>query len=134
MCERLTRALNHLDGATVDVVVVGGGVIGTAVAARLSSTTARVALIEIGGDIANGGSKGNAGVAVSYYYDPASLDTQLINESNPRWEELCARLDVPYRRLGGLMIARTMDEADRLPGILADAIACGAPKQPISSS
>lgn len=130
----MTRAPEQLDGAAFDVIVIGGGVVGTSVAARLSSTTARVALIEVGGDVANGGSKGNAGVAVSYYYDPTSLDTQLINESNPRWEELCARLDVPYRRLGGLMIARNADEADRLPGILDDAIACGAPAELITGA
>ena len=50
-----------------DVVVVGGGVLGTAIAARLAATTARVCLLEAAADVAEGASKGNAGIATSYY-------------------------------------------------------------------
>ena len=109
-----------------DVVVVGGGVLGTAIAARLAATTARVCLVEAAPDVADGASKGNAGIAVSYYGDPGSLETQLIVESTPGWERLAERLDVPYRRSGGLVVALTPDEEERLPTLRDDALACGA--------
>ena len=96
---------------SVDVVVVGGGVLGTAVAARLAATTASVCLLEAETDVGEGASKGNAGVAVSYYGPPGTLETELINRSCPGWEQLCRRLDVPYRRIGGIMVALTSDEA-----------------------
>jgi len=108
-----------------DVVIAGGGVLGAAVAARLSRTSARVALVEAEADLAEGASKGNAGVAVSYYGAPGTQQTQLINASNPGWEALTGRLDVPYRRLGGLMVALNADEEQRLQETLAEVHACG---------
>ena len=77
-------------------------------AARLATTTASVCLVEAETDVCDGASKGNAGVAVSYYGPPGTLETELINQSCSRWEELCARLDVPYRRIGGVMVALTI--------------------------
>jgi glycerol-3-phosphate dehydrogenase len=48
-----------------DVVVIGGGVVGCAVAWRLSGTGARVTLIEAAHDLCEGASKGNTGIATS---------------------------------------------------------------------
>jgi glycerol-3-phosphate dehydrogenase len=113
------------DDPQFDVLIVGGGVLGTAVAARLSQTSARVALVEAETDLAEGASKGNAGVAVSYYGAPGTQQTQLINASNPRWEALTGRLDVPFRRLGALMVALDADEEQRLEETFAEVRACG---------
>ena len=107
-------------GESFDVVVIGGGVLGTAVAARLSSTVASVCLLEAENDVCEGASKGNAGVAVSYYGPPGTLETELINRSYPRWEELCGRLGVPYRRIGGVMVALNDEEATRLEHTLLE--------------
>lgn len=108
-----------------DVVVIGGGVLGTAVAARLSSTTARVCLLEAESDVAEGASKGNAGVAVSYYGPPGTLETRLITASTPRWEEITGRLAVPYRRLGAIMVALDEEQAGRLEHTRDEILACG---------
>jgi glycerol-3-phosphate dehydrogenase len=108
-----------------DVVVIGGGVLGCAIAARLAATTARVCLLEASADVGNQASKGNAGVAVSYYGAPGTLETDLICASNPRWEDLCARLDVPYRRCGAVMIALDDLEAAALDAVVVEARACG---------
>jgi glycerol-3-phosphate dehydrogenase len=108
-----------------DVIVIGGGVLGCAIAARLAATTASVCLLEAESDVAEGASKGNAGIAVSYYGAPGTLETRLINRSNSGWEELCGRLDVPYRRIGALMIAVDDQEHERLPEIAAEVEACG---------
>jgi glycerol-3-phosphate dehydrogenase len=115
----------------VDVAVVGGGVLGCAIAARLSATRASVCLLEAAGDVAEGASKGNAGIAVSYYGGPGTLDTELIGRANPGWEALCARLDVPYRRIGALMLALDDAEAAKLDEVAAEARACGARTAPI---
>src|SRR5688572_10204217 len=113
------------DSATFDVAVVGGGVLGCAIAARLAATTARVCLLEAETDVAEGASKGNAGIAVSYYGAPGTLETELIGRANRGWEELCARLDVPYRRIGALMIAVDEAEEAELAAILVEVRACG---------
>ena len=121
MTKRLDRSIEQ----HVDVVVIGGGVLGTAVAARLAATTASVCLLEAETDVCEGASKGNAGVAVSYYGPPGTLETELINQSNPGWEELCERLEVPYSRLGGIMVALDDHEAEVLEHTLQELAEAG---------
>ena len=98
---------NHADlaGHTFDVVVIGAGVLGTAVAAELAQRNVSVCVIEAAGDVGDGASKGNAGITSSYYSPKGTLDWELLNESNDDWEQLCERLRVPYRRIGALTVA-----------------------------
>ncbi|RLV49738.1 FAD-dependent oxidoreductase [Nocardioides mangrovicus] len=103
-----------------DVVVVGGGVLGTSVAARLAATSASVCVLEAASDVCEGASKGNAGTACSYYGPPGTLETELINRSYPHWEELCGRLGVAYRRGGAIMLALDDAEAETLGHTLAE--------------
>lgn len=110
----------------VDVVVIGGGVLGAAIAWRLSQTTARVCLIEREDDLCEGASKGNAGIATTFYAPPGTLEAQLIAESFPGWEDLCDRLDVPFRRMGSLTVALDEQQRGQLPGLLEQALAAGA--------
>jgi glycerol-3-phosphate dehydrogenase len=110
----------------VDVVVIGGGVLGSAIAWRLSQTTARVCLIEREDDLCEGASKGNAGIATTFYAPPGTMEAQLIAESFPRWEDLCDRLDVPFSRTGSLTVALDEDQGKQLPGLLEQALGAGA--------
>jgi glycerol-3-phosphate dehydrogenase len=105
--------------------VIGAGVLGTAIAARLAQTSASVCVLEAADDVAEGASKGNAGITSSYYAVPGTLEADLISASNPRWEDVCARLDVPYRRIGAVMAALSPEELDGLPEELENAIGCG---------
>ena len=109
----------------VDVAVVGGGVIGTAIAARLSATTASVCLFERNDDVGDEASKGNAGITSSYYAEPGSLDARVIQATYRRWEDTCARLDVPFRRIGGIITALSDEEVAQLPPKLDEALGCG---------
>jgi glycerol-3-phosphate dehydrogenase len=110
----------------VDVVVVGAGLLGSAVAARLSQTTARVAFVEAAGDVCEGASKGNGGNTISFYGEPGSEETALLNLSNPRWEELTERLGVPFRRIGSVVVACTDEEEERMVAVHDQVLACGA--------
>ena len=108
-----------------DVVVVGGGVIGTAIAARLAQTSATVCLIEAAADVAEGASKGNAGITSAYYSAPGTLNADLVTASYPRWDELCRRLDVPYSRVGAVMAALDEVELANLSTVMEEAHGCG---------
>jgi glycerol-3-phosphate dehydrogenase len=118
----LSRALRR---SRFDVAVIGAGVLGTAIAARLAETSARVCVLEAADDVAEGASKGNAGITSSYYAAPGTLEAELISATTPRWEEVCARLDVPYRRIGAVMAALSPEELDGLPQERANALGCG---------
>jgi glycerol-3-phosphate dehydrogenase len=109
-----------------DVVVVGGGVLGTAIALRLAMTDASVCLLEREDDLCEGSSKGNAGITTTYYASEGTLEAQVIAESWPRWDDLCARLDVPFQRIGSLSVALTAEQQERLPELHRDAVAAGA--------
>ncbi|MCW3063858.1 MAG: dependent oxidoreductase [Solirubrobacterales bacterium] len=92
-------------GRRFDVVVVGAGVLGCAIAAELAQTALSVCVLEAAPDVAEGASKANAGITSSFYAPPPSIECELIGESNDGWEELCGRLNVPYRRIGALTVA-----------------------------
>jgi glycerol-3-phosphate dehydrogenase len=115
-----------------DVAVIGGGILGTAVSARLSRTTASVVLLEEAEDLAEGSSKGNAGIVCSYYSAPETLEGQLVSRSYRVYEDLCRRLDVPYRRCGSLTLAMDRDQAATLPALLAPITAAGVAAEIIS--
>jgi len=116
-----------------DVAVIGAGVLGTAIAARLAATRARVCILEAADDVAEGASKGNAGITSSYYAAPGTLEAELISATNPRWEEVCARLDVPFQRVGAVMAALSADELDGLQHELDNARGCGVRAELVSA-
>ncbi len=117
-----------------DVVVIGAGVVGAAVAERLARTNARVCLVEAAGDVAEHASKGNAGIASSYYSPAGTLDGDVIMASYSRWEDVCARLDVPFRRVGGLITALNDEEAAGLPALHEEAKSVGVRAEIISGA
>ena len=122
----MTSRDGTMEHLSADVVVIGAGVLGCAIGARLSQTTASVVILESAGDVAEGASKGNAGVAPSYYAKPGSLEADLIAASYRRWPALTRQLDVPYRQLGGIITALDDEQASGLPEILAEARGVGA--------
>lgn len=116
-----------------DVVVIGGGVVGCAVAWRLSTTHARVTLVEAAHDLCEGASKGNTGIATSGGdCHPGTLELDLVRRSSPGWEALCARLDTPFHRIGTLAVALTEEDEARLPELLAEALSGGAAAEIVS--
>jgi glycerol-3-phosphate dehydrogenase len=118
-----------------DVVVVGGGVVGCAIAWRLSFTTARVALVEAAHDVGEGASKGNTGIATcGADCAPGTLEADLVTRSSPRWEELCAALDTPWRRIGTLAVALTAKEEGGLQHLRQQAVRNGCRSELLSGA
>jgi glycerol-3-phosphate dehydrogenase len=112
--------------AEVDVLIVGAGVVGAAIACRLSEFDVTVAVIDRRHDIAEETSKSNSGIAASGWAQPAGgLEARLVCASSPRWEEICGRLGVPFRRCGAVAVARTPQEAERIPELIRNATANG---------
>jgi glycerol-3-phosphate dehydrogenase len=112
--------------AEVDVLIVGAGVVGAAIACRLSQLDTTIAVIDRRHDVAEETSKSNSGIAASGWALPAGgLEAQLVRASSPRWEDICGRLGVPFRRCGAVVIARTEQDADRIPDLIRNAEANG---------
>ncbi|MFW6036088.1 MAG: NAD(P)/FAD-dependent oxidoreductase [Halothermotrichaceae bacterium] len=96
--------MNRSDIKT-DIVIIGGGVIGTAIARELSRYQLGVVLVEKEDDIAMGSSKANSGIVhAGYNADCSSLKGQLNAKANPTFDKLCKDLQVPFSRIGSLVV------------------------------
>ncbi len=100
----------------VDVLVIGAGVVGTAVARELSLLDVSVAVVERWHDVGEETSKANSGVTnCGWSLAPGSLEGRLVSSSYPQWPKLTADLGVKWRRVGITMLAFTDDEVAALP-------------------
>ncbi len=103
-----------------DVLVIGAGVIGCAIARELSKFKIKTTLLEKETDVGSGVSKGNSGVLhTGLYYPKGSLKAKLCVEGRLMFPELAKQLDVPYKLCGKHVIARTEEELKDLEGLKA---------------
>lgn len=93
------------DGATPDVLVIGGGIVGCAAARSLRRYDLDVMLVDRGYDVALGGSSRNGGVVhVGINYSPTSQKHIYNNRGNDMYEKLCSDLDVPFEHKGQVLL------------------------------
>ncbi len=96
-----------------NVVIIGGGVIGTAIAAEVSSFTDDVFLLEALPRLGLGTSTRNSGVIhAGIYYKPGSLKAIHCVRAVPMLYEFCAKHSIPHQRIGKLIVA---DSEEHLP-------------------
>ena len=89
-----------------NIVIIGGGVVGCAVARAVSERWSDVFLVEQMPRLGMGASTRNSGVIHSgIYYPPDSLKARLCVAGNRMLYEFCAAHQVPYRNCGKLVVA-----------------------------
>lgn len=87
-----------------DVAVIGGGVVGTAVALALARRGAETVLLEARDDLALSASGTNSGILhVAFDSTPGELETRLILRSAQLRDPVIEALSVPVRRCGALV-------------------------------
>lgn len=99
--------MNHYD-----VIIIGGGITGTAIAHELSKYKLTVALLERGSDIGIGATKGNGGVVhPGYDPTPGSLKAKINVRGANRYPQLARELNFGLINPGIFVLGFT--EADR---------------------
>jgi glycerol-3-phosphate dehydrogenase len=89
-----------------NIVIIGGGVVGCAVARAVSQRWSDVFLVEQMPKLGMGASTRNSGVIHSgIYYPPDSLKARLCVAGNRMLYEFCAAHHVPHRNCGKLVVA-----------------------------
>ena len=88
-----------------DIIIIGSGVIGCAVARELSKYNAKILVLEKNEDVCTGTSKANSGIVHSGYdAHNGTLKAKFNVEGNRMMDDLCAELDVPFKRIGSLTV------------------------------
>ena len=102
------------------VTVIGAGVVGLAVAARLASRFGEgLLLVERHGKFGQETSSRNSEVVhAGIYYPAGSLKARLCVAGRHELEELCRRQGIGFKRLGKLIVAVEEDEEEELSRLL----------------
>ena len=113
---------NFLTKDVFDVVVVGAGVVGCAIARRFTLEGARVAVIEKATDILDGASKANSAILhTGFDAPPASLELSCIHHGYQEYMEIHSKMGLPLERTGAHVVAWNDEEAARLESLLEQA-------------
>jgi len=98
-----------------DVVIIGGGVVGCAIARELSKYKVNVAVLEKEDDVGWGISCRNSGVVHAGFNNKlGTLMAQFCVEGKKSFAKLCHQLDVPYKKIGKLVVAKKKEEIKEL--------------------
>jgi len=111
-----------------DVTIIGGGVIGCAIARELARYRLRVILLEKECEVGFGTSKSNSGIIHAGHHSSAdTLKGRLEWAGNQKWDALCAALGFGFERIGELTVAFTAEERAALDQLRAAGQAKGIP-------
>jgi glycerol-3-phosphate dehydrogenase len=109
-----------------NVVIIGGGVVGCAIARAVSARWQDVFVLEALPRIGMGASSRNSGVIHSgLYYPPGSLKAKHCVRGNQLTYEFCAAHCVPHRKTGKLVVASSPAETGALDALVKNGVANG---------
>ena len=90
-----------LDGATPDVLIIGGGIVGCAIARECAKYDMRILLVEKEHDLAMQTTSRNDGmIHPGIDLKPGQVKRDYNMRGNRMYEDVCKQLDVPFRRSG----------------------------------
>jgi L-2-hydroxyglutarate oxidase LhgO len=109
-----------------DITIIGAGVVGLAIAEKLSETYKDVFLIEKHSTFGQETSSRNSEVIhAGIYYTAGSLKARLCIEGKGLLYDYCRRYDVPFNNCGKLIVATSEAEISVIEGIRKTAIGNG---------
>jgi len=104
---------------SVDSLIVGGGVIGLAIARELALAGREVVVVELEPMVGSGVSSRNSEVIhAGIYYPSESLKARMCVRGKQQLYQYCDRCGVSYKRIGKLIIATSDAELSRLQELL----------------
>jgi len=106
----------------VDALVIGGGVIGLAIARALARSGREVTLLEAETHLgAHSSSRNSEVIHAGIYYAPGSLKARLCVAGRDALYEFCAAEGVPHERIGKIIVATSDDECHVLEQLKSQA-------------
>jgi glycerol-3-phosphate dehydrogenase len=109
-----------------DVVIVGAGVVGCAIARELVRFDLRVTLLEAAPDVGTGTSKANTALLhTGFDAKPGTLEARLVRRGHELLSDYAPRAGIPVELVGALLVAWNEKQRAELPGIVERARANG---------
>lgn len=109
-----------------DVIVIGGGIVGCAIARALAGTELSVTLVEARIDVGDGTSKANTALLhTGFDSTPGTLESRLVARGYRMLSEYASQTGIPVEHTGAMLVAWTEEEADALPRLKEKAEANG---------
>jgi L-2-hydroxyglutarate oxidase LhgO len=108
------------------IIIIGAGVVGLAVAAKVSERNQDVYVLEKNARFGQETSSHNSGVIHSgIHYPPGSLKAELCVKGNRMTYDICEKYSVPHKKLGKLTVAVETEETDELEKLMRQGKANG---------
>jgi L-2-hydroxyglutarate oxidase LhgO len=102
-----------------DITIIGAGVVGLAVAARVAGKNRKVYVIEKNESFGQETSSRNSQVVhAGIYYPEGSLKAELCVEGNAMMYQACRKYEIEHRKTGKLIVATTEQEIAELESLL----------------
>lgn len=106
-----------------DVVVIGAGVVGCAIARELAGFELNVALVEAKGDVGDATSKANTAILhTGFDAKPGTLEARLVRRGYELLSDYSQVAGIPVERTGALLVAWDDEQRDTLPSLQQKAI------------
>lgn len=111
-----------LSDTKYDVIIIGAGVVGCAMARRFTLDGARVAVLEKAADVLDGASKANSAILhTGFDALPGSLEQACVADGYHEYIEIRESLGLPLLRSGAIVLAWSADQLARLEGLVEKA-------------
>ncbi|MCP4672421.1 MAG: FAD-dependent oxidoreductase, partial [Desulfobacula sp.] len=122
-CNKCDPGINKSDNSSIiasaDIAIIGGGVVGCAVARRMALEGANVVLIEKAPDILDGASKGNSAILHTGFDAPAgSLEQKCVSLGYDEYIKIHKSLNLPLLKTTAMVAAWSREEEERFDDIL----------------
>ena len=118
-----------------DIVIIGAGVTGCAIARELSRYNCSVLVLEKDEDVCCGTSKANSGIVhAGYDAKPGSLKAKMNIRGCEMMTDLAESLDIPFKRIGSLVICTDKASKSGIDDLYERGIKNGVPDLQILSA
>ena len=102
-----------------DVIIIGAGVVGCALARKLSQYNGRIAVLEAAEDVSDGASKANSGIVhAGFDAKPGTKKAYYNVKGANMYARLAKELGVPYNPIGALVLGFSEEDRETLNKLL----------------
>ncbi|MFC1771479.1 NAD(P)/FAD-dependent oxidoreductase [Candidatus Margulisiibacteriota bacterium] len=129
MAASYTPSKNKIMAPQHDVIIIGGGIVGLAVARELAQFQLNILLLEKEIEVGFGVSKSNSGIIhTGFQAHHNTLKAKLAVRGNKLYTKMAKNLDFPLQKTGELIVAFTETEKNKLKEIQQNGKKLGIPQ------